>query len=430
MSAAPGGGPPGGQAGAPVHRVPPAPPDELERRYLHDIFAELCRIESPSGQERACARRIEQELGALGIEVQEDNAGLTAGSDCGNLLARIGAPSSPGDSAGERQCILLCAHMDTVPLLAPVEPVLRDGFWENANEGILGADNKAAVAVLLALARRLHRDRAGAHRPGAHPPEAADVPVDIELLFTVGEERMLAGARAFDRARLLSRFGYVFDHASPIGEVVLSAPTHHRLHATFRGAAAHAGVRPEEGRSAILAAARAVADMRLGRIDAHTTANVGTIAGGSAINVVPERCSILAEVRAQRDERAEEILAELLDCVHEAANLPECECDVDVTVERTFTGYRTPPSAPAVRAAERALRACGHEPVRISSGGASDANALVGAGLTVVNLANGTERNHEPGERVSAAALEAMLEIALALPAAVAADRSEIDRSR
>ncbi len=410
--------------------------DELERRYLHDIFAELCRAETPSGHERACARLIERELGALGIEVQEDDAAAVAGSDCGNLLARIGDPPSPRGSAGERQSILLCAHMDTVPLLAPVEPVLRDGFWENANAGILGADNKAAVAVLLVLARRLHRDRAGAHRPGVHgtgvhgpgtnPPgthlsEAAGASVDVELLFTVGEERMLAGARAFDRARLHSDFGYVFDHASPIGEVVLSAPTHHRLQATFRGAAAHAGVRPEEGRSAILAAARAVADMRLGRIDAHTTANVGTIAGGSAINVVPEHCSILAEVRAQRDERAEEILGELLDCVHEAANLPECECDVDVTVQRMFTGYRTPSSAPAVRAAERALRACGHEPVRIASGGASDANALVAAGLTVVNLANGTERNHEPDERVSAAALEAMLEIALALPAAVAA---------
>ncbi len=413
-----------------------APPraDELERRYLHDIFAELCRAESPSGHERACARLIERELGALGIEVREDDAAAVAGSDCGNLLARVGAPPSQGGSPGERQCILLCAHIDTVPLLAPVEPVLRDGFWENANEGILGADNKAAVAVLLVLARRLHRDRAGVHRPGihepggrppgVHPSEAAGAPVDIELLFTVGEERMLAGARAFDRASLHSDFGYVFDHASPIGEVVLSAPTHHRLQATFLGAAAHAGVRPEEGRSAILAAARAVADMRLGRIDAHTTANVGTIAGGSAINVVPERCSILAEVRAQREERAEEILAELLDCVHEAANLPECECDVDVTVERTFTGYRTPPSTPAVRAAERALRACGHEPVRIASGGASDANALIAAGLPVVNLANGTERNHEPGERVSAAALEATLEIALALPAAVAADRN------
>jgi tripeptide aminopeptidase len=302
--------------------------------------------------------------------------------------------------------------MDTVPLQAPVEPVLRDGFWENANEGILGADNKAAVAVLLVLARRLRREGSG----GSSGP-----PIDVELLFTVGEERSLAGAKSFDVGRLRSRFGYVFDHSSPVGELVLCAPTHHRLQAVFRGAAAHAGVRPEQGRSAILAAARAVADMRLGRIDAQTTANVGTIAGGCAINVVPEHCSIVAEVRSQRAERAEEIIAELLDCVHEAANLRECECDVDVTVERTFSGYRTSPSAPAVRAAERALRACGYEPERISSGGASDANALIAAGLPVVNLANGTERNHEPGERVSAAALEATLEVALALPEAVAA---------
>jgi tripeptide aminopeptidase len=401
--------------------------DELERRYLNDIFAELCRIESPSGQERACADRIARELRALGIEVHEDDAGAAAGSDCGNLLARIpggatartgdgmGAPDGAGDAGGaegdtgdgdnQRPSILLCAHMDTVPLQAPVEPVLNDGFWENANEGILGADNKAAVAVLLALARRVRREGA---------------PVDLELLFTVGEERSLAGARAFEVSRLRSRFGYVFDHSSPVGELVLSSPTHHRLQAVFRGAAAHAGVRPEQGRSAILAAARAVADMRLGRLDAQTTANVGTIAGGSAINVVPERCTILAEVRSQREQRAEEILAELLDCVHEAANLPECECDVDVTVERTFSGYRTSPSAPAVRAAESALRACGYEPVRIASGGASDANALIAAGLPVVNLANGTERNHEPGERVSAAALEATLEIALALPEAAA----------
>lgn len=374
------------------------PPDELERRRLNDTFAELCRIESPSGRERACAERIAAELRSLGIEVEEDDAGAAAGSDCGNLLARM--PSDPG-----RPSILLCAHMDTVPLQAPVAPVIEEGFWENANKGILGADNKAAVAVLLALARRVRREEL----------EGSPPPVDIELLFTVGEERSLAGARAFDASRLRSSFGYVFDHSSAVGEVILSSPTHHRLKATFRGLAAHSGVRPEQGRSAILAAARAVADMRLGRLDAHTTANVGTIAGGSAINVVPERCTILAEVRSEREERAEEILAEMLDCVHEAANLPECECDVDVTVERTFTGYRTSPSTPAVRVAERALRSCGYEPVRIASGGASDANALIAAGFPTVNLANGTERNHEPGERVSVAALETMLEVALAL---------------
>ncbi|HEY3830541.1 MAG TPA: M20/M25/M40 family metallo-hydrolase [Solirubrobacteraceae bacterium] len=377
----------------------PGGADELERRYLGDIFAELCRIESPSGRERACAQRVAEELRALGIEVEEDDAGPAADSDSGNLFARIAG------GAQELPCLLLCAHLDTVPLQAPVEPVVREGYWENANAGIVGADNKAAVAVLLALARRVHREGA---------------PVDLELLFTVGEERSLAGARAFDVGRLRSRFGYVFDHSSPIGEVVLSSPSHYRLQATFVGAAAHAGVRPEQGRSAILAAARAVADMRLGRVDEQSTANVGTIAGGSAINVVPERCTIVAEVRSREDARAEELVAELVDCVHEAANLPECECDVDVDVQRTFEGYRVAPGIPAVRAAESALRACGHEPLRVDSGGASDANALLTRGLPVVNLANGTERNHEPGERVAVAALEGMLDVALALPAATA----------
>jgi tripeptide aminopeptidase len=368
---------------------------------------ELCRIESPSGSERFCAERVARELRGLGLEVHEDDAGAAAGSDCGNLLARIPAGGEAGlPAGGEAPCVLLCAHLDTVPLKAPVEPVLEDGIWENANEGVLGADNKAAVAVILALARRLCNEGS---------------PVDLELLFTVGEERSLAGARAFDRSLLRSDFGYVFDHASPIGEVVVAAPCHFRMDASFHGAAAHAGIRPEEGASAILAAARAVSDMPLGRVSEDTTANVGTIEGGSAINVVPERCSLSAEVRSLREEAAETVVAEMVDCLHEAANLPECSCDVDVSVQRTFAAYSTPPSAPAVRAAEAALRGCGHEPKLIHSGGASDANALGDDGLTMVNMANGTERNHEPGERVSAAALEQMLDVALALPGAVAA---------
>jgi tripeptide aminopeptidase len=383
----------------------------LERRFLNGTFAELCRIESPSGSEWACAQRVIAELRALGLAVDEDDAGPRAGSDCGNLLARI--PAAQGAGGGEAPagapCVLLCAHLDTVPLLAPVEPVLVDGVWENANEGVLGADNKAAVAVLLALARHIHQ--AGAR-------------IDVELLFTVCEETALAGARAFDAGRLRSDFGYVFDHASPIGEVVRDSPTHFRIEADFRGAAAHAGIRPQDGRSAILAAARAISSMRLGRLDEQSTVNVGTIAGGTAMNVVPERCSLVAEVRSLRQERAEEIVAEVVDRVHEAANLPECECDVDIGVQQTFSGYHLSGGRPAVRAAEAALRACGHEPVAIASGGASDANALIAQGIEVVNLANGTERNHEPGERVGVAALEGMLDVALALLDA-AADASQ-----
>ncbi len=380
--------------------------DTLEQRYLNGTFAELCRIDSPSGSERRCAERVIAELRPLGLQVIEDDAAPRAGSDCGNLLVRIPAAAretvAGGDApgAGSRPSLLLCAHLDTVPLQAPVEPVLVDGYWENANEGVLGADNKAAIAVLLALARHVHREGA---------------PVDVELLFTVCEETALAGARAFDASCLHSQFGYVFDHASPIGEVVVESPTHMRVEASFRGAAAHAGLRPEQGRSAILAAARAVCAMPHGRVDAHSTVNVATISGGSAINVVPEHCALLAEVRSLDGPRAEALAGELVDRAHEAANLPECECDVDISVQRTFAGYRLPANAPVVQVAESALRACGHEPVRISSGGASDANALVAQGLPVVNLANGTERNHEPGERVSVLALDQALDVALAL---------------
>ncbi len=381
----------------------------LEHRYLSGTFAELCRIESPSGRERECAERVIAELRALGVGVQEDGAGALSGSDCGNLLARIsgarGGEANGASGSSRRRSLLLCAHLDTVPLQAPVEPVLSDGFWENANEGILGADNKAAVAVLLALARHVCNEGA---------------PVDLELLFTVGEERSLAGARVFDAAGLRSDFGYVFDHASPIGEVIVASPTHYRLQASFRGAAAHAGLHPEQGRSAILAAARAVASLPLGRLDEETTANIGTIQGGTALNVVPEGCSVVGEVRSLQEERAESLVAEIVDRMHEAANLADCDCDVEVGVERTFAGYRLRGASEPVAAAEAALRACGHEPVRVTSGGGSDANALIAAGFQTVNLANGTERAHEPGERVSVTALEQMLDVALALLQAAA----------
>ena len=287
-----------------------------------------------------------------------------------------------------------------MPPQAAIEPVLLDGFWENANDGILGADNKAAVAMLLALARRIVREGS---------------PIDVELLFTVGEEVALAGAQALEPSSLRSKIGYVFDHASPIGEVITASPSHYRIEATFLGTASHAGIRPEDGRSAILAAARAIAAMPHGRLDDASTVNVGTIAGGSAMNVVPERCSLVAEVRSLRDERAEELAETVVARLHEAANVPECECDLDVSVQRMFSGYRLSGVRPAVRAAERALRTCGYAPVPIVSGGASDANVLVARGIETVNLANGTERNHEPGERVSATALEEMFEVTLSL---------------
>jgi tripeptide aminopeptidase len=370
--------------------VPRATAEERER--LHDTFAALCRIESPSGRERACADWVTAELETIGLEVTEDGSAGAAGSESGNLLAHI-----PGRS---EHSFLICAHLDTVPPVAPIDPVVNGGYWENANPGILGADNKSAVAVALELARRLGS--------ASEPP-----PVGLELLFTVCEEVSLRGSAAFDASALRSSFGYVFDQATPIGEIVVASPTHYRIVAEFRGQAAHAGVRPETGRSAVLAAAAAIANLSLGRLDAQTTANVGLIEGGTAINVVPERCRVEAEVRSQDPDRASTVTTETIDRLQDAANAHEC--DLDLEVGQMFRGYRTKPRAPQLQAAERALRACGYEPRHIESGGASDANSLETAGFSCTCLADGTERNHEPGERVSVAALESLFDVAIAL---------------
>jgi tripeptide aminopeptidase len=206
----------------------------------------------------------------------------------------------------------------------------------------------------------------------------------------------------------------VFDHATPIGEVVVASPTLYRIEAEFHGKAAHAGLRPEEGHSAILAAAYAASHMPHGRVDAQTTANLGYFHGGvESTNVVAERARVLAEVRSVDPDRAEEVLAAVIDAMQDGAS--HAECDVDVITAKQVIGYRQKPSAPVVMAAEAALRACGYEARRITTAGASDANVFEAAGLPCVNVANGTERNHEPTERVSVSALEGMLDVTLTL---------------
>jgi tripeptide aminopeptidase len=366
---------------------------EVERRRLNDLFAELCAIPSPSGRERGVADRVAGDLRALGYEVTEDDAGAQTGADAGNLVARL-----PG--RGDRW-VMLCAHLDTVPHDGVIEPVLVDGGWQSEGETILGADNKAAVAMLLAL---------------AHRTAVEGSPVGVELLFTISEENGLNGAKAFDTSTLRADLGFVFDHASAVGEVIVASPTFYRLHAAFRGAAAHAGIRPEAGRSAILAAAKAIVAMPQGRIDDETTANVGTIAGGvGGTNVVPEHCWFDAEARSLSDATVEGIVAEMVDHCHDAANDPACECDLDLAVERLFSGYRHRTTASGVVAAEGALRACGYTPRRVLTGGASDANAFEAKGFHCTNIANGTEHNHETSERVSQASLEGMLDVTFAL---------------
>lgn len=336
---------------------------------------------------------VTAELRACGLEVEEDASAGTTGSDTGNLLVRIaatvGAPT-----------VLLAAHLDTVPPTAPIEVTREAERFSNRNDGILGADNKAAVAVLLAIARRYAREAP---------------PVGLELLFTTCEEIGLLGATECLHELRAGR-GFVFDHATPIGELIVAAPTYYRVTAHLHGAAAHAGIRPEQGRNAIVAAANAIAAMRLGRLDDGTTANVGLVEGGTAANVVAERCRVELEARSLDDTTAEEVVAGMVDALTDAASAADCDLRTDV--ERVFGGYRLARSAPAVVAASAALEELGIEPRPLATGGGSDANALAARrGLEVLNVANGTERNHEPDESVTVAALELSLDLALGIVA-------------
>ena len=360
-----------------------------------DLFLELCTIPSPSGKERAVADRVGRALSDLGLDWDEDDAAARLEGDTGNIYCRI-----PPRNGADGMPIFLCAHTDTVPPIAAIEPVVgEDGVIRNDAGTILGCDNKAAVVVMLEAARRVLED--GREHAG------------IELLFTPQEEVSLRGAAAFDHTRLVATTGYVYDQAAPIGEIILGSPHGRLLDFRFHGTAAHAGMYPEDGRSAIAAAARAIADFRLGRIDEETSANVGVITGGSARNVVPEWCSFNAEVRSHDERKAIEVAREMLESAAFAASLTDCE--VESEVRPSFPGYRFRESDAAVRLAATALERTGYTPSYALSGGGADANVFNARGLQCVNLANGALLIHTPDEHVAVADLDGMVEVTLAL---------------
>src|SRR5262249_47179263 len=157
------------------------------------------------------------------------------------------------------------------------------------------------------------------------------------------------------------------DHAGPVGEVITATPTQMKILADFVGVEAHAGVRPEDGSSAIEAAAAAIGRMDLGRLDEGTTANVGIIRGGTSGNGVAGHCAIQPEARALDAGGAADVAGQIADACAWGAS--EFGCDVDVRVEELFRGYKVPSSSPALGLAEESLRAIGVEPRREAIGG-------------------------------------------------------------
>jgi tripeptide aminopeptidase len=362
----------------------------MEGTWSQDVlplFLELAAIPSPSGEEAPVAERVAAFLRDLGLKVEEDEAG--------NLFSRLEASEANGGAP-----LFLCAHMDTVPPTAGIEPVVHeDGYVRNAAGTILGADNKASVAVMLEAARLVLAER----RPHA----------GLELLFTVREETGLLGAFAFDQTQFQAQRGFVYDSSGPVGNVVRSSPWGRTIDVVFKGRAAHAGLAPEDGRSAIVAAAKAITDLRLGRIDEETTANVGRISGGTARNVIPERCELAVEARSRDQAKLADLVQEMVDCFSFAASVSECE--VETIISETYPGYRFGADEPLFQLACQAIERAGLSPQAVDTGGGADANVFNARGLTCINLANGMTDVHTPDERIAVADLERMVGVTLEL---------------
>lgn len=350
---------------------------------LLQTFLRLVRISSPSGDEGEVVEAIGQELRALGLAVERDAAG--------NLLARLDGPESAGEP------LLLTAHMDTVRPCERVTPVIQGDVISSDGSTILGADDKAGVAIILEALRTL-LEEGGPHRP-------------IEALFTVGEESGLDGAKALAPTWLRARMGIGLDSGGDPGMMVASAPSHDTLVAAIHGRAAHAGVIPEAGVNAILVAAEAISAMPLGRVDAETTANIGIIAGGLATNIVPDLVTLHGEARSHDPAKLEAQTRAMVQALEQSAQARGATVDIRVT--REYEGYRFSEGDPIIRLVSAAMRSLGLSPILHDTGGGSDANILNAAGISTVQISAGMAEAHTTREHVALSDMVAATRIVL-----------------
>jgi tripeptide aminopeptidase len=353
------------------------------RERLAETFTRLAKIDSPSRREGAVARLLVVELEALGWAVEDD---LT-GPDCGNVIARL-----PGDEALEP--LLFTSHMDVVMPCLGVQPRVADGVFVSAGDTVLGADAKASVAALLEMAHLLSSDS----RPGGRPP--------LEVVCTWGEEAGHLGAKALDVSQLRARRAFVLDGLTPVGTIVVAAPTYYAFTIRVLGRAAHAGVEPERGVSAITVASRALTRLPWGRLDESTTANVGTIDGGSVRNAVAAEVRLEGEVRSLVAARAESAVHAIRDVFQSTAL--EANALAEVDVQQLYIGYELTESDAIVALARRAFASVhgGGVSTLQRSGGGSDANELNVRGISACVLGIGAEACHSVHERLSLAELE------------------------
>jgi tripeptide aminopeptidase len=351
----------------------------IQADRMIESFVALAKIDSLSREEGAIAERLVHELKDLGAHVRVDDAGTRVGGNTGNVIGTV---------AGTRAAtpVLLSAHMDTVVPGRGIKPVREADRIRSDGTTILGGDDKSGIAIILEVLAVLKE------RMIPHPP--------VEVVFTICEEAGLIGAKHLDVSSLKSRHGLVLD-SCPADSLFTRGPAADKLEFTVHGKAAHAGVCPEEGINAIQITAEAIARMRLGRIDAETTANIGLIEGGSAVNIVPDRVVVRGEARSHDELRLAAQSSHMAEVFREAAKAHSIVRDgreihprVDEKIERDYPRMNLGEDAPAVKWVMAAAKTLGVSITCRKTGGGCDANVFNGHGLSVANLGTGMREIH------------------------------------
>ncbi|SFB19729.1 peptidase T-like protein [Cohnella sp. OV330] len=368
----------------------------VQKERLIEEFMELVQIDSETKHEQAIRKALIAKFEALGLTVEEDDVAEKIGHGSGNLFAWL--PATPG--AESAPVLLFTSHMDTVAPGLGIKPRLDDdGYIRSDGTTILGADDKAGLAAIFEALRVL-KETGASH--GA-----------VQFVITVGEESGLLGSRAMDGSRLKAKFGYALDSNGKVGEIAAAAITNSRQYITIYGKAAHAGVNPEDGISAIQVASKAVSKMKLGRIDKETSANIGRFEGGGEVNVVVDKIKIYAEVRSRSNEKLDAQAELMRQAVASACE--ETGATFDFVSEVIYPAYSYTEADEVIQIASAAIRSVGLTPSLFSSGGGSDANMFNGNGVPTVNLAVGYEDIHTTKERIKADDIVKVTELVLAI---------------
>lgn len=364
----------------------------MNKARLLEEFFELVQIDSETKDEREIANVLIEKMKDLGFEVFEDDSAERTGHGAGNLIASLKGTVDDADT------IYFTCHMDTVVPGLGIKPELRDdGYVYSDGTTILGADDKAGIAALFEMIRAV---------------KESNLPYgDIQFIITVGEESGLVGAKELDFSLITAKYGYAVDSTGKVGGIVTSAPHQAKLWTTIRGKTAHAGVAPEKGISAITIAAKSIAAMTLGRIDAETTANIGSFQGGKATNIVCDEVKIVAEARSIQPEKLTKQTEHMVQVFQQTAKKMGGQAETEVQI--MYPGFHFGEQDQVVQIAMKAVRNIGRTPELLTSGGGSDGNIFNGAGIPTVTLSVGYEEIHTKNERMPVEELNKLTELLL-----------------